>query len=239
MRDGELQVLLGHMGGPLWARKDAGAWSIPKGELDPDEDPLAGARREFAEELGQRTARRRGARARRDPPAGRQAGDRLCRGGRLRPGDDRARDVRDDVAAALGPHAGVPGGRSRGVVRPARRRRRKLVGGQIELLARLAAARGGLRPRSGGEQHDEQHEHHEDAPADRGDLPLRAPEVRLRAVARVMALRRCPDPVVVVACGDSYPISRGWCEFRAAHARNSQDPPATRAARSPRRRRRR
>jgi predicted NUDIX family NTP pyrophosphohydrolase len=51
-RDGELEVLLGHMGGPFWARKDAGAWSIPKGELDEDEDPQAGALREFAEELG-------------------------------------------------------------------------------------------------------------------------------------------------------------------------------------------
>jgi predicted NUDIX family NTP pyrophosphohydrolase len=40
------------MGGPFWARKDAGAWSIPKGEHDLDEDPLAAARREFAEELG-------------------------------------------------------------------------------------------------------------------------------------------------------------------------------------------
>ena len=40
------------MGGPFWARKDAGAWSIPKGELAAGEDPLAGARREFAEELG-------------------------------------------------------------------------------------------------------------------------------------------------------------------------------------------
>ena len=50
--DGRLEVLLGHMGGPLWARKDEGAWSIPKGELGPGEDPLAGARREFAEELG-------------------------------------------------------------------------------------------------------------------------------------------------------------------------------------------
>ena len=47
-----LEVLLGHMGGPFWARKDAGAWSIPKGELGDGEDPLAGARREFAEELG-------------------------------------------------------------------------------------------------------------------------------------------------------------------------------------------
>jgi predicted NUDIX family NTP pyrophosphohydrolase len=47
-----LEVLLGHMGGPFWARKDEGAWSIVKGELSGGEDPLAGARREFAEELG-------------------------------------------------------------------------------------------------------------------------------------------------------------------------------------------
>jgi predicted NUDIX family NTP pyrophosphohydrolase len=40
------------MGGPFWAKKDAGAWSIPKGEHGPDEDPLAVARREFEEELG-------------------------------------------------------------------------------------------------------------------------------------------------------------------------------------------
>jgi predicted NUDIX family NTP pyrophosphohydrolase len=50
--NGEVQVLLGHMGGPFWARKDDGAWSIPKGEHDPDEDAEAAARREFAEELG-------------------------------------------------------------------------------------------------------------------------------------------------------------------------------------------
>jgi predicted NUDIX family NTP pyrophosphohydrolase len=46
------EVLLGHMGGPFWARKDDGAWSIPKGEHAPDEEPLAVARREFEEELG-------------------------------------------------------------------------------------------------------------------------------------------------------------------------------------------
>jgi len=46
------EVLLGHMGGPFWARKDAGAWSLPKGEHGPDEEPLAVARREFEEELG-------------------------------------------------------------------------------------------------------------------------------------------------------------------------------------------
>jgi predicted NUDIX family NTP pyrophosphohydrolase len=51
-RDGALQVLLAHMGGPYWARKDGGAWTIPKGELEPGEDPAAGAWREFTEELG-------------------------------------------------------------------------------------------------------------------------------------------------------------------------------------------
>ncbi|TQM78114.1 putative NUDIX family NTP pyrophosphohydrolase [Saccharothrix saharensis] len=50
--DGGRQVLLGHMGGPFWARKDDGAWSIPKGEPDGDEEPEATARREFTEELG-------------------------------------------------------------------------------------------------------------------------------------------------------------------------------------------
>ena len=51
--DGILEVLIGHPGGPFWARKDEGAWSIPKGELAEDEDPLQGALREFAEETGQ------------------------------------------------------------------------------------------------------------------------------------------------------------------------------------------
>jgi predicted NUDIX family NTP pyrophosphohydrolase len=46
------EVLLGHMGGPFWARKDDGAWSIPKGEHGPEEEPLEVARREFEEELG-------------------------------------------------------------------------------------------------------------------------------------------------------------------------------------------
>jgi predicted NUDIX family NTP pyrophosphohydrolase len=47
-----LEVLLVHPGGPFWTNKDAGAWSIPKGEYEPDDDPLAAARREFEEELG-------------------------------------------------------------------------------------------------------------------------------------------------------------------------------------------
>lgn len=57
--EGNLEVLAVHPGGPFWARRDEGAWSIPKGEIDDDGDePLAVARREFAEELGV------------DPPAG-------------------------------------------------------------------------------------------------------------------------------------------------------------------------
>ena len=53
-RDGALEVLLVHPGGPLWARRDAGAWSIPKGEYGDGEDPLAVALREFEEETGRR-----------------------------------------------------------------------------------------------------------------------------------------------------------------------------------------
>ena len=57
--DGDvIEVLLAHPGGPFWARKDAGAWSIPKGEYEPSDDPLVTAQREFGEEIGL------------DPPAG-------------------------------------------------------------------------------------------------------------------------------------------------------------------------
>ncbi len=49
---GELEVLLAHPGGPFWTHRDEGAWTIPKGVLFPDEEPLAAARREFEEETG-------------------------------------------------------------------------------------------------------------------------------------------------------------------------------------------
>src|SRR5438270_7321129 len=49
---GELQVLLVHPGGPFFAKKDEGVWSIPKGEYEGDEDPLSVAKREFEEETG-------------------------------------------------------------------------------------------------------------------------------------------------------------------------------------------
>jgi len=51
-RVGALEVFLAHPGGPFWKGRDEGAWTIPKGVLDPGEDPLAAARREFAEETG-------------------------------------------------------------------------------------------------------------------------------------------------------------------------------------------
>ncbi|KUI41985.1 NUDIX hydrolase [Mycobacterium sp. IS-1590] len=54
VRDDVVEVLIGHPGGPFWARKDEGAWSIPKGEYDEGEDPWVVARREFEEELGKR-----------------------------------------------------------------------------------------------------------------------------------------------------------------------------------------
>ena len=47
-----IEVFLAHPGGPFWAKKDAGAWTIPKGEVDAGEEPLAAAIREFAEETG-------------------------------------------------------------------------------------------------------------------------------------------------------------------------------------------
>ncbi|MFF7577733.1 NUDIX domain-containing protein [Streptomyces sp. NPDC008061] len=54
--DGEagFEVFIGHMGGPFWARREAAAWSVPKGEYGPDEEPEAAARREFEEEFGHR-----------------------------------------------------------------------------------------------------------------------------------------------------------------------------------------
>jgi len=51
-RDGRLELLIGHMGGPFWSRREEGAWSIPKGEHGVEEQPRAAARREFAEETG-------------------------------------------------------------------------------------------------------------------------------------------------------------------------------------------
>jgi predicted NUDIX family NTP pyrophosphohydrolase len=50
--DTSIEVMIAHMGGPFWANRDSGGWSIPKGEYEPGEEPLVAARREFLEELG-------------------------------------------------------------------------------------------------------------------------------------------------------------------------------------------
>ena len=52
IKSNDLEVFLVHPGGPFWAKKDEGAWSIPKGEFEDEEDPLAAAKREFEEETG-------------------------------------------------------------------------------------------------------------------------------------------------------------------------------------------
>jgi predicted NUDIX family NTP pyrophosphohydrolase len=52
IRDSELEFLLAHPGGPFWEDRDAGAWTIPKGEIQEGEEPIAAARREFEEESG-------------------------------------------------------------------------------------------------------------------------------------------------------------------------------------------
>ena len=54
-RKGRLEVLLAHQGGPFWVKKDIGHWTIPKGEVEPGEELVAVARREFAEETGHQT----------------------------------------------------------------------------------------------------------------------------------------------------------------------------------------
>lgn len=51
-RDGELEFLLAHPGGPFWKNRDDGAWTIPKGEIQENENPLTAAKREFEEEIG-------------------------------------------------------------------------------------------------------------------------------------------------------------------------------------------
>jgi predicted NUDIX family NTP pyrophosphohydrolase len=137
-RDDEIEVLLVHPGGPFWARKDEGTWSVPKGEHGPDEEPLQVAFREFREELGV------------DPPDGgspaflgevRQSGGKQVTAWAL-PGDV-------DVSAVTSNTFTMEWPPKSGAIRefPEVDRaewfgledaRRKLVGGQVPLLDRLA-----------------------------------------------------------------------------------------------------
>ncbi len=116
--DDGLEVLLGHMGGPFFARRDAGAWTVPKGEYEPDEPAWEAARREFQEELGLPPPDGEAVAAGRGPADRRQDRHGVGGRGRPRPGDDRARHVPDGVAAAVGTAPGVPRAGPGGVVRP-------------------------------------------------------------------------------------------------------------------------
>ena len=137
-RRGALEVLLVHPGGPFWAKKDAGAWSIPKGECEPGEDPRARALIEFAEETGTTLGRRRSCAS--SATVKQKGGKRVvafAAEGDLDADAHRLQHVRDGVAAALRPPPGVPGGRPRRVVRRSTRRASGINPAQAALLDRL------------------------------------------------------------------------------------------------------
>ncbi|QKT08110.1 NUDIX domain-containing protein [Gordonia sp. X0973] len=140
-RDGPdgIEVFLVHPGGPFWARKDDGAWSIPKGEYGADEDPLAAARREFAEETGQRP--RDGEVL--DLGEVRQRGGKVVRAFAVRGEVDAAALVSNTVEIQWPPRSGqmrefpeVDRGDWFGLARAAE----KINAAQAEFLGRLAAA---------------------------------------------------------------------------------------------------
>ena len=135
--DEPLQVFLGHMGGPLWARRDDGGWSIPKGEYDPElEDPAAAARREFIEEIG--------------VPA--PDGEQIDLGVHVQPGGKRVRTFAVPALLSLhfvlSNHFQMEWPRRSGILRsfpeidqarwfPVHDARRKVVGGQVAILDAL------------------------------------------------------------------------------------------------------
>lgn len=137
----DVEVLIAHPGGPFWARKDTGAWSVPKGEYVDGEDPWVAAQREFTEELGS------------PPPAGpridlapvRQAGGKVVTAFAVRADFDTAATVSNTFTVEL------PKGSGRFVEFPEIDRvawvsvataRAKLLSGQRPLLDQLMAAPG-------------------------------------------------------------------------------------------------
>jgi predicted NUDIX family NTP pyrophosphohydrolase len=141
---GQLEVLVGHMGGPYWAARDAGAWTIPKGECAEGEDPHSGAVREFTEEVGC------------PPPPGDDIalGEVRQRGGKIVTVWAREGDLDPPGGAAVveiewPPHSGrrlmVPE-LDRVAWLPIARARELVVAAQAELLDRLVAHTGQLRP---------------------------------------------------------------------------------------------
>jgi len=147
--DGQLEVLVAHMGGPFWARKDDGAWSIPKGEYGADEDPLAAARREFAEEMGSEPPH--------TPPDGatldlgeiRQSGAKRVRAwaveGDFDPAQLRSNTFEMEWPPRSGRRAEFPEV-DRAAWFDLQTAERKLVRGQIPFLQRLAALTGSAGP---------------------------------------------------------------------------------------------
>jgi len=137
-----VELLLVHPGGPLWARRDAGAWSIPKGEYTEGEDPLAAALREFEEETGQR------------PPEAKMValGEVRQRGGKVvsawaAPGDlDPAAVTSNTFSMEWPPRSGrrreFPEVDRAGWFDPATARE-KLLAAQADLVDRLLTALGG------------------------------------------------------------------------------------------------
>jgi predicted NUDIX family NTP pyrophosphohydrolase len=99
------EVLLGHMGGPIWARKDAGAWSIPKGEYGLGEDPFVAACREFHEEIGLPVPATEFV----DLGEARQAGGKIVRAWAARGDLDPADVVSNTFEMEWPPHSGIIG----------------------------------------------------------------------------------------------------------------------------------
>jgi predicted NUDIX family NTP pyrophosphohydrolase len=144
---GAVEVLIAHPGGPFWARKDEAAWSVPKGEYLPDEDPLSAAYREFEEEVGLTAPE----------------GEAVFLGERRQPGGKRvsvwALSGDLDVAQASSNTFELEWPRGSGIVRsfpevdrvewvPLEQARRKLVKGQAPFLDALLEAIGGGAGRS-------------------------------------------------------------------------------------------
>jgi predicted NUDIX family NTP pyrophosphohydrolase len=133
---GGIEVLLVHPGGPFWARKDAGAWSIPKGEYGEEEDPATRAEEEFAEELGRRAPPG----PRLDLGEVRQSGGKRVRAWALRGNIDAAATTSNTFEMEWPPRSGEHH-RFPEVDKaewfPLDQARAKIVAGQLPLLERL------------------------------------------------------------------------------------------------------
>ena len=144
--DGGPEVLLVHPGGPFWAKKDLGAWSIPKGEYEPDEDPRACALREFEEETGTRLDAAELVELGAVVQKARQGGDRVGRARRPRPATVRSNSFTMEWPPRSGRQQEFPE-IDRAEWFALDEARAKLVGAQVELLDRLVERCDGPRLR--------------------------------------------------------------------------------------------